>query len=306
METSTTLTPGQREAVLALAEAAEASDGVDPLNEEARLQLRTGEARHWIAVAGDTDASGTDAGDAEPEGKTPPEESGGHATVVGYATWQPANATGQIVVHPAHRRRGHGTRLWKALASSAEAPAVWAFGDLPAAQAFARARGLAPTRGLHIMERALTNTEPPAAPEGVTLRGFTDADTEAVLAVNAAAFANHPEQGHFSAADLAARQAEDWWDPDGLILAEDTSGVVGFHWTKRHDATTGEVYVLGVHPRAAGRKLGALLLDAGLARLAAHGNSRVILYVDAGNDAAVRLYQRAGFTIVHTDTLYRA
>ena len=81
--------------------------------------------------------------------------------------------------------------------------------------------------------------------------------------------------------------------------------VRGFHWTKRHDDVTGEVYVLGVHPRGGGRGLGGVLLDAGLAHLAAGGNSRVILYVDAGNAPAVALYERSGFRVVHTDTLYR-
>ncbi len=279
MKTLTTLAPAQSDAVLALVEAAEATDAVPPLNEEARLQLRGDDALHWLASE---------------NGRT-----------VGYATWQPGNATGQLVVHPDRRRRGHGRALWAALAGATGAPAVWAFGDLPPARGFAASQGLRAARGLHIMERTLEEGEPPTPPEGVTLRGFTDADADAFLAVNAAAFAGHPEQGHFGAADLAARQAEGWWDPAGLILAEDASGVVGFHWTKRHDATTGEVYVLGVHPRAAGRKLGGLLLDAGLAHLAAGGLTRVILYVDAGNAPAVALYERSGFTIVHTDTLYR-
>ena len=34
------------------------------------------------------------------------------------------------------------------------------------------------------------------------------------------------------------------------------------------------------------------------------GADRVILYVDARNTAAVRLYERGGFTLDHADTLY--
>ena len=279
MEPITSLTPAQRASVLDLCAAAEAADKVAPLNEEARLQLGRPDALHWVARDGDA--------------------------VVGYAQWQPANATGQLVVHPDHRRSGHGTSLFAALLADVPEPAVWAFGDLHGAQRFAASAGMVPGRGLHIMERELTDAVPREAPEGVRLRPFTDADTDAFLAVNAAAFADHPEQGHFSAADLANRQAEAWWDPAGLILAEDAEGLVGFHWTKRHDDVTGEVYVLGVHPRAGGRGLGGVLLDAGLAHLAAGGNSRVILYVDAGNAPAVALYERSGFRVVHTDTLYR-
>ncbi|MBB1494989.1 mycothiol synthase [Propioniciclava sp. MC1595] len=279
MEPLSSLTPAQHARVLDLCAAAEAADTVAPLNEEARLQLGRPDALHWVARDGDT--------------------------VVGYAQWQPANATGQLVVHPDHRRSGHGTSLFAALLADVPEPAVWAFGDLHGAQRFAASAGMVPGRGLHIMERELTDAVPREVPEGVRLRPFTDADADAFLAVNAAAFADHPEQGHFSAADLANRQAEAWWDPAGLILAEDAEGVVGFHWTKRHDDVTGEVYVLGVHPRAGGRGLGGVLLDAGLAHLAAGGNSRVILYVDAGNAPAVALYERSGFRVVHTDTLYR-
>ena len=101
-----------------------------------------------------------------------------------------------------------------------------------------------------------------------------------------------------------ARQHEDWWEPEGLILATQGASLLGFHWTKRHDADTGEVYVLGVSPQEAGRGLGKVLLQAGLARLARGGATRVILYVDAGNDAAVALYRKAGFQVEHTDTLF--
>ncbi len=279
VEPRSTLTPAERTAVLALAEAATHADGVAPLNEEARLQLGGTSALHWLAIAGDD--------------------------VVGYAQWQPANATGQLVVHPDHRRRGHGTSLLAALTSDVPDPAVWAFGDLHAAQRFGASAALLPARGLHIMERALEPGAGTESADGVHLRPFTDADADAFLAVNAAAFAGHPEQGHFSASDLANRRAEPWWDPAGLILAEDDEGLVGFHWTKRHDATTGEVYVLGVHPRGAGRGLGGVLLDAGLEHLAAGGATRVILYVDASNTRAVALYERSGFRVAHTDTLYR-
>lgn len=279
MEPLSSLSGSQRAAVSALAAAAEAADGVAPLNEEARLQLGREDALHWLATEGDT--------------------------VVGYAQWQPTNATAQLFVHPGHRRAGHGTSLHTALVADVAVPALWAFGDLHAAQRFAASRDLVPARGLHIMERAIRDAPGRPVPDGVTLRPFTDADTDAFLAVNAAAFADHPEQGHFSADDLANRRAEDWWDPEGLILAEDAEGVVGFHWTKRHPGDTGEVYVLGVHPRGAGRGLGGILLDAGLAHLAGTGATRVILYVDAVNAPAVALYERSGFVVFHTDTLYR-
>lgn len=280
MNVLTSLSPAEHAAVLALVNHTEAADGVRPLNDEA-----------MAAVARDGDTHVLIADDA------------GGVAAVGYAFVSSAFGTAQLVVHPAHRRRGHGRALLDA-ARTAGGSGIWSFGDLPPARALARSADLTPVRSLLIMERDLQNLPAPAATHDVRLRTFTDADADALLAVNAAAFAHHPEQGAMTRADLEAKQREPWWDPTGIIVATDAEGLVGFHWTKRHDATTGEVYVIGVDPRASGRGIGTLLLDAGLAHLAAVGATRVILYVESDNPA-VRLYERTGFATFHTDVLYR-
>ena len=280
MNVLTSLSPAEHAAVLALVNHTEAADGVRPLNDEA-----------MAAVARDGDTHVLIADDA------------GGVAAVGYAFVSSAFGTAQLVVHPAHRRRGHGRALLDA-ARTAGGSGIWSFGDLPPARALARSADLTPVRSLLIMERDLQNLPAPAATHDVRLRTFTDADADALLAVNAAAFAHHPEQGAMTRADLEAKQREPWWDPPGIIVASDAAGLVGIHWTKRHDATTGEVYVIGVDPRASGRGIGTLLLDAGLAHLAAVGATRVILYVESDNPA-VRLYERTGFATFHTDVLYR-
>ncbi|WP_183096436.1 mycothiol synthase, partial [Nocardioides stalactiti] len=145
----------------------------------------------------------------------------------------------------------------------------------------------------------------PAAepPLGVTIRDFGTADAAALLEVNAAAFAAHPEQGGLTAADLDERMAEPWFDPAGLLLAVDDDGsLLGFHWTKRHDEKHGEVYVLGVSPAAHGRGIGRVLTVAGLRHLASRGLEEVVLYVEADNTAALGLYSGLRFTHVPTDT----
>ena len=122
-------------------------------------------------------------------------------------------------------------------------------------------------------------------------------------AVNAAAFAHHPEQGALDATGLAVRMSEDWFDPDGLIVAVEDGRMLGFHWTKKV-GQTGEVYVIGVDPAAQGRGLGKLLLQAGLDHLTKAGCHSVILYVDSADTVAVGMYASAGFGVAHRDVLY--
>lgn len=151
---------------------------------------------------------------------------------------------------------------------------------------------------------------------GVTLRTFRPGeDDEQWLRLNALAFAHHPEQGAWTEQDLADRFAEPWFDPAGFFLATRGDRVVGFHWTKVHPGTSagpalGEVYVVGVDPAEQGSGLGRALTAAGLHHLTGDGPGErgldtVLLYVDADNPAAVRVYERLGFTVHEVDLMYR-
>lgn len=237
-------------------------------------------------------------------------------------------AEAELAVDPAHRGKGVGHRLLEGILDWIESDIteirVWAHGDLPAASAFAARHGFTRDRVLYQFSRDLEGFTWPSAwperigrnwpagegapvrlPEGVRLRPFRVGRDEAEwLRVNAAAFASHPEQGRWTRADLAAREEETWFDPDGLLVAEDESGLLGFHWTKVENGI-GEVYVLGVDPRAQGTGLGRSLTLAGLAHLAAHGIRQVDLYADESNTTAVKLYRSQGFDIVRTDSQWR-
>ena len=153
----------------------------------------------------------------------------------------------------------------------------------------------------------------------VLTRGAAD-DAE-LLRVNNAAFATHPEQGGWTAADLAERRNEPWFDPEGLFLAygdsesDQPDRLLGFHWTKVHldRPGLGEVYVVGVDPSAQGRGLGQALTAIGVEwlarRLADPANPAdpapaVLLYVESDNVAALRTYRSLGFTTHSVDTAY--
>ena len=280
-------TASEIRALLALAEDA---DGVEAVSESFRLAI--GPAREGVVhlVRLDEDDA-----------------------VVGYAQVAQAggpDAVAELVVDPRHRRRGHGRALLDEVVALG-ARSVWAHGMLPAATALAAAAGLVVTRELYVMGRPLTAEDAvdPALPQGFSVRPFEPGvDDERWVALNAAAFASHPEQGRLTLADLHERMAQPWFDPAGLLLVvDDTTGdVVAFHWTKVEPTTPpaiprGEVYVVGVDPAYQGRGLGGPVTSLGLAHLARLGLAEVELYVDGDNTAARRTYTRLGFrdTAVH-------
>lgn len=88
-----------------------------------------------------------------------------------------------------------------------------------------------------------------------------------------------------------------------MLFLWDTTGesvLAGFHWTKWHAEETpgfGEVYVVGLASDYRGKKLGGPLLQIGLRRMVEKGAQRVILYVEADNEPALKAYERLGFKV---------
>ncbi|AVH57948.1 MULTISPECIES: mycothiol synthase [Streptomyces] len=291
IETCSALSPAQAEQVLALLAEAARADGQQAVSEQGRLQLKGGAregVRHLLLIVRDE--------------------------LVGYAQLEdtdPVEApAAELVVHPGHRGHGHGRALGSALlAESGKRLRVWAHGGHSAARHLAQVLGLTLFRELRQMRRSLAdlNLPEPKLPNGVRVRSFVPGrDDAAWLAVNAAAFAHHPEQGSLTQRDLDDRMAEPWFDPSGFFLAFRGDELLGFHWTKVHAAEQlGEVYVLGVHPGAQGTGLGKALTTIGLRHLAAQGMPTAMLYVDADNKSAVTVYERLGFLTHETDLMYR-
>jgi mycothiol synthase len=217
------------------------------------------------------------------------------------------NQIAEAIVHPAHRRRGHGTRLVGAVLDKAGPRLrIWSHGDHPGAARIAARFDLARVREL-LQMRLARDTELPEAvfPDGVTVRTFVPGRDEAELvAVNRRAFDWHPEQSRLTVADVESTESESWFDPAGFFLAERDGRIVGFHWTKVHPGDIGEVYVVGVDPRAQGGGLGTALTLRGLDYLRRRGLGDTILYVESDNRPAVAVYTRLGFTVAETDVSY--
>jgi mycothiol synthase len=209
--------------------------------------------------------------------------------------------------------------LLTALADRAEADGATAVhwesdGDEATVDAVAALVGLPERRDILRLERDLPLPRDPSADApDIAVRPLRpgSADEEAWVATNNRSFAGHPDQGRESVATLHQAMAEPWFDPQGFLLldgdpAVDEGGRLdGFCWVKVHPASAeepaaGEIYVIGVDPDAGGRGLGRALVTAGLDHMAAQGLTRALLYVDADNPPARRLYDRLGFTTART------
>jgi mycothiol synthase len=315
IEVSGTLHEPEVAAIGLLVEAVTEADGTRPLSEHVMLHLRYGgdsRSRHVLAWDG--------------------------ATLAGYAhmdVTDPVDGpSAELAVAPAHRGRGVGKALVEQVRHESPDGRVrlWAHGEHAAAGALARSLGFTRSRVLWQMRRTLASgLSSPSVPEGYRLRTFVPgADDQAWLALNAEAFADHPEQGQWTLTDLRNRLQEPWFDREGFFLAE-TDGpqvprLAGFHWTKVHGGRVthdhdghgphthaghghdpiGEVYVIGVAEADGGRGLGRALLLQGLCHLRSQGLTDAMLYVEADNRAAIGLYEANGFRHWDTDVMYAA
>ena len=287
--------------VQALVAAATEVDGTAPLSEHVLLHLRHG---------GDTDAAHLLARDGASWWASPTSTSPTRSRAVRASSSCTRRTGGRVWARASCRRcstargpvGGRGGRL-----------RLWAHGEHPGAVALARSLGFTRARVLWQMRRSLlAPLAEPHLPDGVRLRPFVvGADEPEFLRVNNAAFDWHPEQGGWDLDQVKLREAEPWFDPKGFLLAVDADDrLLGFHWTKVHGdgahshEPIGEVYVLGVDPSARGMHLGAALTLAGLRHLRDRGLRQVMLYVEADNDAAVRVYRDLGFTRWDTDVAY--
>ncbi len=337
--TTAELTPAQVAGILTLAEAAGVTDGGAPLSEHVLLHLRYDSSQPGPRLGRDfvLTVNGEIAGYAyldppEPAAQDSPAPDSPGPRQPGVRETPAGEVSGELVVHPGHRRQGLGHALVRALADEANGHTLrlWAHGDLSAAARLAAATGFERFRALWQMRRSLRDPlDRPHFPAGRRLRTFVPGhDEDEWLSLNGRAFAKHPEQGAWTRHDLDLREREPWFDPAGFFIAETDGLMAGFHWTKvlpeaeqggsrgssagqsgapetSAPQDVGEVYVVGVDPAEQGNGLGRALTLAGLHYLRDLGLTQAMLYVDEDNMPAIRLYDALGFTRTRTDAMYR-
>ncbi len=365
MISTDTLSPRCRSAVADLLERTVAHDGVSPLDEAARFALEGGEALHILVRGGEhltanpshepDDAPVPDDAPAPVDSAAPKAPAASEAPtqdcpgpVIGYASVLP-DGTVQGMVDPAHRRRGIGTQIARAALAAHDAPALWVHGGLEGSLQFAQVIGVHEARRLLSMRRDLTLPLParptlaPGSLDGVVFRAArVPEDAAEWVAVNAAAFAHHPEQGALTLEDFTRRTEQPWFCAEDLLIAREGAGepgsapgsppgegsdgerpegnaaeqrtqnptpdegaMLGFVWLKRVPGEIPEVYAVATAPQAQGRGVANALLRRALERLIAAGEQAVDLYVEADAEAALALYERWAFETIGCDVQLR-
>lgn len=307
IEVRTSLDEAEVAAVADLLSAAESADGHAAIDEHAWLDL-VGGGRSGFAALVATDDS--------------------HDHPVGYAQVSLGSDSWalEFVVDPHHRTPGNtiaSDLLHRAVGLIAESGGghvhMWVNQARPEHDRLAASIGLSRGRTLYQMRCALPFTPTPPGSgagaldepgSGFATRPFrVGIDEQEWLGVNNRAFRWHPEQGGWSLETLKQRQEQPWFNPEGFLLHETPAGRIdGFCWTKvhaEHDPPLGEIYVIAVDPDGPRRPgLGRSLVAAGLDYLYRRGLEVGMLYVDATNVKAVKLYVDMGFVVNHVDQAY--
>ncbi|GAA3733993.1 mycothiol synthase [Leifsonia bigeumensis] len=284
--------PSVPEALGTLIERALAADGQPPFSDQSLVELARSErelveGEHGVAIVGGADRE----------------------------------VEAELVVDPDARGRGLGAALAEqVLAAHPDVEFAWAHGDHPASRVLAARFGFLAVRTLLQLRAQVTADvslrDALRAPQGTgtaddrpQMTAFDPGTDDAEwLALNARAFADHPEQGKLTQRDLDDRKAEAWFDADDFLILRDGGAggdaMIGFCWLKV-DGDIGEFYAVGIDPGRQGEGLGRVLMDAGLARLASRGTRTAALYVEADNTPALALYRRYGFEQHTIDVRYR-
>ncbi|MBX3077771.1 MAG: mycothiol synthase [Cryobacterium sp.] len=297
--------PSNPEALTGLIARARAADGQPPFSDQSLVEAGRGERALLVSESG--------------------------SVLVGAAIVGPDEF--ELVIDPDARGAGDGAALVsRVLAEHPAATFAWAHGDHPASRALAARFGFEPVRTLLQLRAPVSDgslrdgLRPPQGADRDSLPEEREArlegnhqqylepfrpgvDDTAWLALNARAFAAHPEQGGLTQRDLDDRKAEPWFDPGDFLILRDGERMIGFCWLKVEEADdheqVGEYYAVGIDPDRQGEGLGRVLMDAGFARLVERGIRTAALYVEADNEPALALYRRYGFAQHTIDVRYR-
>jgi ribosomal protein S18 acetylase RimI-like enzyme len=134
-------------------------------------------------------------------------------------------------------------------------------------------------------------TDPQPLPGGVSLAVATAGDVPELLALWAVAAENDGRPADTAQAVLALLER----DPGACLVARREGRIVG-SLIAGWDGWRAHLYRLAVHPAARRRGIATALLEAGAARLAALGATRLDAMVLEGNELGQAVWRVSGYT----------
>ena len=133
---------------------------------------------------------------------------------------------------------------------------------------------------------------PPSGAAEVSIREAQASDLHHLTQVEAAAF----DSDRLSRRSLAALMKS---ASASLLVAVRDASILGYALVlHRRNSRSARLYSLAVAPEAAGTGVGGSLLKAAERAALARGADRLTLEVRADNQAAIRLYSRAGYSVL--------
>jgi [ribosomal protein S18]-alanine N-acetyltransferase len=148
------------------------------------------------------------------------------------------------------------------------------------------------------MTVAQPQTHPPRPPEEVLLRDLEWTDLVHLAGLEQQLFADDAWSEATWWSELAGRPRRDY------VVAKTSDGTIAGYAGLDLSGDVADVMTIATSPGHQGRGTGRLLLAELVRRATAHGADAVLLEVRADNDAARRLYDRAGFEVISVRRRY--
>jgi mycothiol synthase len=212
-------------------------------------------------------------------------------------------------VHPSHRRKGMATELFNCAIRHARQAELNA-AQICISEANTPAKKMALRFDMkftrHFIEFKLDLAGiqlPDVAPGEYIVRQLQSGEEDHLTAIQNISFAESWGFNPNTTAEILYRVHLSSCSPEDIIMAYRKDQPVGYCWTRiltdetsKTKTRIGEIHMIGVDPDFRGRRLGRIILLAGLSHLKRKGIEKVELTADAEDPAARRLYESAGFT----------
>lgn len=240
-------------------------------------------------------------------------------SILGYVNVIPELNINRVVlsclVHPRHRRRGLGTKLFdRAMHHAKQLGAKVAhtniFYDNVVAKRFLTKLGFRFVRLYLELRLNFSNVHLVNIDQPFICRYLKHSEEDKLTRLQNRSFADTWGYNPSTVEEISYRTSLPSYSPRNIIVAYDRDRPIGYCWTKVNlgkqvgDRKEGRIYMLGVDPDYRGRGIGKMVLLAGLYHLKSKGFRIVELTVDSKNKAATSLYRSIGFEVWTTSLWY--